>query len=109
MGDMTRAPGEVDRNARRGRAFGFRLISIAQRPARSNKDVLTQGSAERTRPIHQNPARTTPDCSLEQSVFEPSRPFDSAVVDRGLNPRGNELAALFGSGRVIRSRQHALR
>ena len=28
----------------RGRAFGFRLISITQRRARSNQDVLTQGS-----------------------------------------------------------------
>jgi hypothetical protein len=46
---------------------------------------------------------------VERTGFEPSRPFDSAVVNRGLNPCGNELAALFGSGRVIRSRQHALR
>jgi hypothetical protein len=30
----------------------------------------------------------------ERTGFEPSRPFDSAVVDRGLNPSGNELAAL---------------
>jgi hypothetical protein len=30
MGDMTRVLGEVDRTARRGRAFGFRLISITQ-------------------------------------------------------------------------------
>jgi uncharacterized protein len=43
MGDgNTRVLGEVDRIARRGRAFGFRLISIAQRPAKFNKDVLTQ-------------------------------------------------------------------
>ena len=42
MGDMTRVLGEVDRIARRGRAFGFRLISITQRPAKFNKDVLTQ-------------------------------------------------------------------
>jgi DNA-binding transcriptional regulator YiaG len=42
MGDMTRVLGEVDRIARRGRAFGFRLISITQRPAKLNKDVLTQ-------------------------------------------------------------------
>jgi ribosome-binding protein aMBF1 (putative translation factor) len=34
--------GEVDRIARRGRNFGFRLISITQRPAKLNKDVLTQ-------------------------------------------------------------------
>jgi hypothetical protein len=34
--------GEVDRIARRGRAFGFRLTSITQRPAKLNKDVLTQ-------------------------------------------------------------------
>lgn len=41
-GDSTRVLGEVDRIARRGRAFGFRLISITQRPAKLNKDVLTQ-------------------------------------------------------------------
>jgi hypothetical protein len=39
---MTRVLGEVDRIARRGRNFGFRLISITQRPAKLNKDVLTQ-------------------------------------------------------------------
>lgn len=33
---------EVDRIARRGRSFGFRLISITQRPAKLHKDVLTQ-------------------------------------------------------------------
>jgi hypothetical protein len=38
----TRVLGEVDRIARRGRNFGFRLISITQRPAKLNKDVLTQ-------------------------------------------------------------------
>ncbi len=37
-----RAWREVDRIARRGRNFGFRLISITQRPAKLNKDVLTQ-------------------------------------------------------------------
>src|SRR5262249_15161407 len=42
MGDMTRVLGEVDRIARRGRNFGFRLISITQRPAKLHKDVLTQ-------------------------------------------------------------------
>src|ERR1700758_4680902 len=42
MGELTRVLGEVDRIARRGRAFGFRLISITQRPAKLNKDVLTQ-------------------------------------------------------------------
>ncbi len=42
MGEMTRVLGEVDRIARRGRNFGFRLISITQRPAKLNKDVLTQ-------------------------------------------------------------------
>src|SRR5262249_2596742 len=42
MGDMTRVLGEVDRIARRGRNFGFRLISITQRPAQLHKDVLTQ-------------------------------------------------------------------
>jgi DNA-binding XRE family transcriptional regulator len=42
MGDMTRVLGEVDRIARRGRSFGFRLISITQRPAKLHKDVLTQ-------------------------------------------------------------------
>lgn len=41
-GDSTRVLGEVDRIARRGRAFGFRLISITQRAARLHKDVLTQ-------------------------------------------------------------------
>jgi DNA helicase HerA-like ATPase len=33
MGDHARVLGEVDRIARRGRNFGFRLISITQRPA----------------------------------------------------------------------------
>jgi DNA helicase HerA-like ATPase len=42
MSDMTRVLGEVDRIARRGRNFGFRLISITQRPAKLHKDVLTQ-------------------------------------------------------------------
>ena len=42
MGDLTRVLGEVDRIARRGRTFGFRLISITQRPAKLHKDVLTQ-------------------------------------------------------------------
>jgi len=42
MGELTRVLGEVDRIARRGRGFGFRLISITQRPAKLNKDVLTQ-------------------------------------------------------------------
>src|SRR3954470_15421731 len=42
MGELTRVLGEVDRIARRGRNFGFRLISITQRPAKLNKDVLTQ-------------------------------------------------------------------
>lgn len=42
MGDMTRVLGEVDRIARRGRNFGFRLISLTQRPAKLHKDVLTQ-------------------------------------------------------------------
>src|ERR1700730_2991458 len=42
MGDLNRVLGEVDRIARRGRNFGFRLISITQRPAKLNKDVLTQ-------------------------------------------------------------------
>lgn len=40
--DSMRVLGEVDRMARRGRAYGFRLISITQRPAKLNKDVLTQ-------------------------------------------------------------------
>jgi len=34
--------GEVDRIARRGRAYGFRLMTLTQRPARLHKDVLTQ-------------------------------------------------------------------
>jgi ribosome-binding protein aMBF1 (putative translation factor) len=42
MGDLNRVLGEVDRIARRGRNFGFRLISITQRPAKLHKDVLTQ-------------------------------------------------------------------
>jgi hypothetical protein len=42
MGELTRVLGEVDRIARRGRNFGFRLISITQRPAKLNKYVLTQ-------------------------------------------------------------------
>jgi ribosome-binding protein aMBF1 (putative translation factor) len=42
MGDLTRVLGEVDRIARRGRNFGFRLISLTQRPAKLHKDVLTQ-------------------------------------------------------------------
>src|ERR1700722_14357879 len=42
MGELTRVLGQVDRIARRGRNFGFRLISITQRPAKLNKDVLTQ-------------------------------------------------------------------
>ena len=41
-GDSAAVLGEIDRIARRGRAFGFRLISITQRPARIHKDVLTQ-------------------------------------------------------------------
>ena len=42
MPDTTRVLGEVDRIARRGRQFGFRLITITQRPAKIAKDVLTQ-------------------------------------------------------------------
>jgi len=42
MGELTRVLGEVDRIARRGRNFGFRLISITRRPAKLHKDVLTQ-------------------------------------------------------------------
>ncbi len=42
MGDAVRVLSEVDRIARRGRAYGFRLLSITQRPAKLNKDVLTQ-------------------------------------------------------------------
>lgn len=41
-GDSAAVLGEVDRIARRGRAFGFHLISVTQRPARLHKDVLTQ-------------------------------------------------------------------
>ena len=41
-GDQARLYGEVDRIARRGRQFGFRLITLTQRPARLAKDVLTQ-------------------------------------------------------------------
>jgi len=44
-GDSSAVLGEVDRIARRGRAFGFRLISLTQRPARLHKDVLTQLSS----------------------------------------------------------------
>jgi uncharacterized protein len=42
MAETARVLGEVDRIARRGRGFGFRLISITQRPAKLHKDVLTQ-------------------------------------------------------------------
>ncbi len=42
LGDSIRVLSEVDRIARRGRAYGFRLLSITQRPAKLNKDVLTQ-------------------------------------------------------------------
>lgn len=42
MGDTAAVLAEVDRIARRGRAFGFRLITMTQRPARLHKDVLTQ-------------------------------------------------------------------
>ena len=42
MGDTAAVLGEVDRIARRGRAYGFRLITMTQRPARLHKDVLTQ-------------------------------------------------------------------
>lgn len=35
---------QVDRIARMGRAFGFRLVTITQRPARLHKDVLTQAA-----------------------------------------------------------------
>jgi len=35
---------EIDWLARRGRARGFRLITVCQRPARLSKDVLTQAS-----------------------------------------------------------------
>ena len=35
---------QVDRIARMGRAFGFRLITITQRPARLHKDILTQAA-----------------------------------------------------------------
>jgi uncharacterized protein len=42
MPDTTKVLYEVDRVARRGRAFGFRLITITQRPAKLHKDVLTQ-------------------------------------------------------------------
>lgn len=45
MGDDSKAlHGELDWLARRGRARGFRLVSICQRPARLSKDVLTQAS-----------------------------------------------------------------
>lgn len=40
-GDQARLYGEVDRIARRGRNFGFRLITLTQRPARIAKDVLS--------------------------------------------------------------------
>ena len=42
MADATRLLHEVDRIARRGRARGFRLITLTQRPAKIAKDVLTQ-------------------------------------------------------------------
>jgi hypothetical protein len=34
------------------------------------------------------------DWLVERTGFEPPRPFDFAVVQRGVNPSGNELAAL---------------
>lgn len=40
--DQTVLLSEVDRIARRGRAFGFRLVTITQRTSKLNKDVLTQ-------------------------------------------------------------------
>lgn len=40
--DSARVLGAVDWIARRGRSRGFKLISITQRPAKLNKDVLTQ-------------------------------------------------------------------
>lgn len=43
MGDDSKElHAEIDWIARRGRARGFRLVSICQRPARLSKDVLTQ-------------------------------------------------------------------
>lgn len=42
LGDTVNVLAEVDRIARRGRAYGFRLITMTQRPARLHKDVLTQ-------------------------------------------------------------------
>jgi len=42
MREATRLLHEAEILARRGRARGFRLISITQRPARLHKDVLTQ-------------------------------------------------------------------
>jgi uncharacterized protein len=45
MGDDSKELlGEIDWIARRGRARGFRLVTITQRPARLAKDVLTQCS-----------------------------------------------------------------
>lgn len=45
--------GEIDWISRRGRFRGFRLVSITQRPAKINKDVLTQAS---TLILHKLPA-----------------------------------------------------
>ncbi|MGZ3272423.1 MAG: hypothetical protein ACXU82_03705 [Caulobacteraceae bacterium] len=44
MGDQTLLLHHVDQIARRGRAMGFRLWTITQRPAKLHKDVLTQTS-----------------------------------------------------------------
>lgn len=44
MGDQTMLLHQVDQIARRGRARGFRLWSITQRPARLHKDVLSMAS-----------------------------------------------------------------
>lgn len=44
MGDATMLLHTVDQIARRGRARGFRLWSITQRPARIHKDVLSMAS-----------------------------------------------------------------
>lgn len=44
MPESTRMLGNVQRIAARGRVKGFRLLMISQRPARLNKDVLTQAA-----------------------------------------------------------------
>ena len=66
--------GMVDRIARRGRIRGFRLLSITQRPARLNKDVLTQSAGllclQITGPQDQNAVKAWALGSAEKAQVE---------------------------------------